>query len=47
MARDCQADTQVPMINTNSEYQQIYANGNCRLHNGHVFNTVHHSAPPG
>ena len=45
MSKDCQADTsiQVPVIETNSDYQHIYAHGKSRLHNGHVFNTVNHS----
>ena len=48
MAKDGQADTlsQVPMINTDSSYRHIYADGQSRLHNGHVYNTVHHSTLP-
>jgi len=45
MSKDCQADTsiQIPVIETNPDYQHIYAHGKSRLHNGHVFNTVNHS----
>jgi hypothetical protein len=37
---------QAPIIDNDSHYRHVYAEGNSRLHNGHVFNTVHHSKPP-
>lgn len=48
MAKDGQADTlpQVSMIDTDSSYRHIYAHDQSRLHNGHVFNTAHHSTLP-
>ena len=45
MAKDRQADTSshVPTLDIDSVYRNIQANDNSRLHNGHVFNTIHHS----
>jgi hypothetical protein len=40
------ASARDPVISTDSQYQNINANGQSRLHNGHVFNTTTHSMYP-
>jgi hypothetical protein len=48
MGKDSQVDTnlQVPIIDNDSHYQNVCAKDKSRMHNGDVFNTVHHSKLP-
>jgi hypothetical protein len=48
MEKDSQGDTnlKVPIIDNDSYYRNVYATDESRMHNGHVFNTVHHSKLP-